>query len=45
MKFRCGSPLRGWKLLLALFSVLGRPENYLFIEQEEEKKLCGDFVV
>lgn len=38
LKFRCGSPLRGWKLLLALFSVLGRPENYLFIEQEEEKK-------
>lgn len=22
LKFRCGSPLRGWKLLLALFSVL-----------------------
>ncbi|MEC1403213.1 hypothetical protein [Bacillus subtilis] len=38
LKFRCGSPIRGWKLLLALFSVLGRPENYLFIEQEEEKK-------
>ncbi|MEC1431377.1 hypothetical protein P9C69_11780 [Bacillus subtilis] len=45
LKFRCGSPLRGWKLLLALFSVLGRPENYLFIEQEEEKKLYGDFDV
>ncbi|SCV40295.1 hypothetical protein BQ1740_1420 [Bacillus subtilis] len=38
MKFRCGSPIRGWKLLLVLFSVLGRPENYLFIEQEKEKK-------
>ncbi|KIL31262.1 hypothetical protein B4067_0191 [Bacillus subtilis subsp. subtilis] len=38
MKFRCGSPIRGWKLLLALFSVLGRPDHYLFIEQEEEKK-------
>ncbi|MGF7535830.1 hypothetical protein AAGG74_19455 [Bacillus mexicanus] len=38
LKFRCGSPLRGWKLLLVLFSVLGRPEHYLFIEQEEEKK-------
>ncbi|MED1072680.1 hypothetical protein [Bacillus spizizenii] len=38
LKFRCGSPIRGWKLLLVLFSVLGRPENYLFIEQEKEKK-------
>lgn len=38
LKFRCGSPIRGWKLLLALFSVLGSPDHYLFIEQEEEKK-------
>ncbi|MBU5261370.1 hypothetical protein [Bacillus atrophaeus] len=38
LKFRCGSPIRGWKLLLVLFSVLGSSENYLFIEQEDEKK-------
>ncbi|MBK4205622.1 hypothetical protein EGI09_17315 [Bacillus subtilis] len=38
LKFRCGSPIRGWKLLLVLFSVLGSPEHYLFIEQEEGKK-------
>ncbi|QHZ48864.1 MULTISPECIES: hypothetical protein [Bacillus] len=34
LKFRCGSPIRGWKIFAGLFSVLGSPEKYLFIEQE-----------
>lgn len=45
LKFRCGSPIRGWKLLLVLFFILGSPDNYLFIEQVEEKRLCVDFVL
>nr|WP_206702903.1 hypothetical protein [Bacillus sonorensis] len=34
LKFRCGSPIRGWKVFLVLFSTVARTENYLFIEQE-----------
>lgn len=33
-KFRCGSPIRGWKVFTVMFSVLSSPEKYLFIHQE-----------
>ncbi|SDZ38566.1 hypothetical protein SAMN05421736_11190 [Evansella caseinilytica] len=32
-KFRCGSPLRGWKIFFVLYYVLFLPKKYLFIEQ------------
>ncbi|ATH94106.1 hypothetical protein ACH95_18935 [Bacillus glycinifermentans] len=34
LKFRCGSPVHGWKMFFALFYVLAAPEKYSFIEQE-----------
>ncbi|QSF97050.1 hypothetical protein DI291_01260 [Bacillus paralicheniformis] len=34
LKFRCGSPVRGWKMFFGLFYVLADPEKYSFIEQE-----------
>ncbi|KKB71632.1 MULTISPECIES: hypothetical protein [Bacillus] len=34
LKFRCGSPVRGWKMFFTLFYVLAAPEKYSFIEQE-----------
>ncbi|KMM60067.1 hypothetical protein ACH95_09670 [Bacillus glycinifermentans] len=34
LKFRCGSPIRGWKVFMVMFSVLFSPEKHLFIHQE-----------
>jgi len=34
LKFRCESPVRGWKMFFGLFYVLADPEKYSFIEQE-----------
>ncbi|MSO00077.1 hypothetical protein BHT95_12015 [Bacillus paralicheniformis] len=35
LKFRCGSPVRGWKMFFGFFYVLADPEKYSFIELEE----------
>ncbi|MDN5388993.1 MULTISPECIES: hypothetical protein [Bacillus] len=35
LKFRCGSPVRGWKMFFSLFYVLADPEKYSFIVLEE----------
>jgi len=34
LRFRCGSPVRGWKMFFGLFYVLADPEKYSFIELE-----------
>lgn len=38
LKFRCGSPLRGWKLLLALFSVLEAVLKIICLSSRKKRK-------